>query len=130
MPTRQADVSGARFHSFDSLSVFAVFYGLDWIATVPPTLRLTNEAFGDTAAPMVFGWVVAGHQIGAATAALVAGNLRTLQGNYIEAFSIAGASGVVAAVLALSVGRRPQLQAPAASSSQPRARCAAQLRSA
>jgi sugar phosphate permease len=97
--------------SFYSLSLFTVFYGLDWIATVPPTLRLTNEAFGDTAAPMVFGWVVAGHQIGAATAAMVAGNLRTLQGNYIEAFTIAGSSGVVAAVIALSVGRRRQLTA-------------------
>jgi sugar phosphate permease len=98
--------------SFYSLSVFTVFYGLDWIATVPPTLRLTNEAFGDAAAPMVFGWVVAGHQIGAATAALVAGNLRTLQGNYIEAFTIAGSSGVLAAVIALSIGRRrPQLTA-------------------
>jgi len=98
--------------SFYSLSLFTVFYGLDWIATVPPTLRLTNEAFGDTAAPMVFGWVVAGHQIGAATAALVAGNLRTLQGNYIEAFTIAGSSGVLAAVIALSIGRRrPQLTA-------------------
>src|SRR5215467_9399182 len=48
--------------SLYSLSVFTVFYGLDWIATVPPTLRLTNEAFGDAAAPMVFGWVLAGHQ--------------------------------------------------------------------
>jgi predicted MFS family arabinose efflux permease len=96
--------------SFYSLSLFTVFYGLDWIATVPPTLRLTNEAFGDAAAPMVFGWVVAGHQIGAATAALVAGSLRTVQGNYIEAFSIAGASGVVAAVLALSIGRRREQQ--------------------
>lgn len=98
--------------SFYSLSLFTVFYGLDWIATVPPTLRLANEAFGDAAAPMVFGWVVAGHQIGAATAALVAGNLRTLQGNYIEAFTIAGSSGVLAAVIALSIGRRrPQLTA-------------------
>jgi sugar phosphate permease len=91
--------------SFYSLSIFTVFYGLDWIATVPPTLRLTNEAFGDTAAPMVFGWVVAGHQIGAATAALVAGNLRTLQGNYIQAFSIAGAFGLIASILALNIGR-------------------------
>lgn len=75
---------------------------------MPPTLRLTNEAFGEAAAPMVFGWVVAGHQIGAATAALVSGNLRTLQGNYIEAFSLAGASGLVAVILALSIGRRRQ----------------------
>jgi predicted MFS family arabinose efflux permease len=92
--------------SFYSLSVFSVFYGLDWIATVPPTLRLTNEAFGDAAAPMVFGWIVAGHQIGAASAAMFAGSLRTLQGNYIQAFSIAGALGVVAGMLALSIRAR------------------------
>lgn len=97
--------------SFYSLSVFTVFYGLDWIATVPPTLKLTNQAFGDAAAPMVFGWVVAGHQIGAASAALVAGNLRTLQGNYIQAFSLAGSLGVFASILALSIGRRRQLTA-------------------
>jgi sugar phosphate permease len=90
--------------SFYSLSVFTVFYGLDWIATVPPTLRLTNEAFGDQQGPMVFGWVVAGHQVGAATAALLAGSLRTVQGDYIQAFSVAGAMGLVAALLALSIG--------------------------
>ena len=90
--------------SFYSLSVFTVFYGLDWIATVPPTLRLTNEAFGDSQGPMVFGWVVAGHQIGAATAAMLAGGLRTLQGNYIQAFSVAGTTGLVAALLALAIG--------------------------
>ena len=95
--------------SFYSLSVFTVFYGLDWIATVPPTLRLTNEAFGDSQGPMVFGWVVAGHQIGAATAAMLAGGLRTLQGNYIQAFSVAGTTGLVAALLALAIGshKRP-----------------------
>jgi MFS family permease len=91
-----------------SLSVFSVFYGLDWIATVPPTLRLTNETFGDAAGPMVFGWVVAGHQVGAATAAMVAGSLRTLDGNYVLAFGIAGSTGLVAAVLALFIGARAQ----------------------
>src|SRR5690606_25471631 len=49
------------------LSIFAIFYGLDWIATVPPTLRLATDIFGDRDAPVVFGWIVAGHQIGAAT---------------------------------------------------------------
>ncbi len=51
--------------SFVSLSLFAVFYGLDWIATVPPTMRIANEKFGDKNAPIIFGWVVAGHQLGA-----------------------------------------------------------------
>jgi MFS family permease len=98
-----------------SLSVFSVFYGLDWIATVPPTLRLTNESFGDAAAPMVFGWVVAGHQVGAATAAMVAGSLRTLQGDYVWAFGIAGSTGVAAALLSLFIGARTRAHAaPAA----------------
>ena len=91
--------------SLYSLSVFTVFYGLDWIATVPPTLRLTNESFGDRKGPLVFAWVVAGHQIGAASATMFAGAMRTLQGNYVQAFGIAGASGLVAALLALVIGR-------------------------
>lgn len=53
-----------------SLVLFAVWYGLDWIATVPPTLRLANEAFGRTRAPIVFGWIAGGHQLGAASIAL------------------------------------------------------------
>ena len=89
--------------SLGSLSVFAVFYGLDWIATVPPTLRLTNEAFGDRAAPVIFGWIAAGHQLGAASAAFFAGYMRTLQGNYVDAFIIAGSTGVLAAALALMI---------------------------
>ncbi len=89
--------------SLGSLSVFAVFYGLDWIATVPPTLRLTNEAFGDRDAPVVFGWIAAGHQLGAASAAFFAGYMRTVQGNYVDAFIIAGSTGVLAAALALMI---------------------------
>jgi predicted MFS family arabinose efflux permease len=92
--------------SFYSLGVFTVFYGLDWIATVPPTLRLANEAFGERDAPVVFGWIVAGHQLGAACAAFFAGAMRTVQGDYFYAFIIAGATGVVAAVLALQVRAR------------------------
>ena len=101
--------------SFYSLSIFTVFYGLDWIATVPPTLRLTNEAFGDARGPMVFGWVVAGHQVGAATAAMLAGSLRSVQGNYVQAFSLAGTTGLVAALLALTIGmgRRADTLKPA-----------------
>jgi len=94
--------------SLYSLSIFSVFYGLDWIATVPPTLRLTNEAFGDRDGPVVFGWVVAGHQVGAASATMFAGLLRTIQGNYIQAFAFAGATGVVAALIALAIGRRAE----------------------
>lgn len=100
--------------SFVSLSVFAVFYGLDWIATVPPTVRIANEAFGDKNAPLIFGWVVAGHQLGAACAAFFAGFMRSSQGDYLQAFMIAGATGIVAAVLSLMIGRRPVQPALAA----------------
>ncbi|WP_018184990.1 MFS transporter [Kaistia granuli] len=94
-----------------SLSIFAVFYGLDWIATVPPTVRLANEAFGDSKAPIVFGWIAAGHQLGAASAAYFAGYMRTTQGNYLDAFLIAGATGILAALLSLMISRRqPQLK--------------------
>jgi len=101
------------FTSFDavSLSVFAVFYGLDWIATVPPTLRLANETFGDRDAPIVFGWVLVGHQAGAATAAFGAGILREVQGDYLGAFVAAGAFGLIAAAMALMI-RRPTDKAP------------------
>ena len=63
--------------TFYGLSLFAVFYGLDWIATVPPTVKLTADRFGRERAGIVFGWIFAGHQIGAATAALGAGLSRT-----------------------------------------------------
>jgi MFS family permease len=91
--------------SLMSLSVFAVFYGLDWIATVPPTVRLATEAFGDRDGPIVFGWIGAGHQLGAATAAIGAGVIREQQGQYMEAFIIAGVAGLLAAGASLMVRR-------------------------
>ena len=99
-----------------ALIVFSVFYGLDWIATVPPTLKLTNEAFGERSGPIVFGWIVAGHQVGAAAAAYFGGYMRELQGNYDLAFQLAGMTGIIAACLALlintkSVRRDPEPQA-------------------
>jgi predicted MFS family arabinose efflux permease len=96
--------------SLYSLSIFAIFYGLDWIATVPPTLRLATDAFGDRDAPVVFGWIVAGHQIGAATAAWMGGYMRDSTGSYLTAFVLSGATGLIAAVIALLIKRH---QAPA-----------------
>lgn len=89
------------FISFDatSLTLFAVFYGLDWIATVPPTARLANAAFGEVEAPIVFGWILTGHQLGAAFAAFGAGLIREATGSYTLAFTLAGATGVLAAGL-------------------------------
>ncbi|WP_341896314.1 MFS transporter [Ferrovibrio terrae] len=89
--------------SLVSLSVFAVFYGLDWIATVPPTVRLAVEAFGERDGPVVFGWIAAGHQLGAASAAFFAGWMRVQQGDYMQAFVIAGVTGVVAAGISLLI---------------------------
>ena len=87
--------------SFWQLTLFAAFYGLDWIATVPPTLRLTVDAFGDRDAPILFGWIAAGHQMGAATAALGAGLLRTELDTYWHAFLVAGAACVAIAFVLL-----------------------------
>ena len=87
------------------LLVFAVFYGLDWIATVPPTVRLATDAFGPTRGPLMFGWIAAGHQVGAALTALTAGWVRTTFGDYQAAFWGSGALCLVAAVLALQVRR-------------------------
>lgn len=84
-----------------SLSAFAVFYGLDWIATVPPTVKLANLHFGERDAPIVFGWVLVGHQAGAAAAAIGAGLAREIMGSYQPAFVVAGSLGVLAALVLL-----------------------------
>ncbi len=86
------------------LLLFAVFYGLDWIATVPPTVRLCADVFGRERAGIVFGWVVAGHQLGAAFSAFMAGWLRTTSGTYTLAFMSAGALCLVAAIGVLPIG--------------------------
>jgi MFS family permease len=95
--------------SFESLSIFSVLYGLDWIATIPPTLKLTNQVFGDRDAPIVFGWIAAGHQAGAASAALFAGLLRQIEGAYLQAFVIAGVMALIAAGLSLTIARAPKI---------------------
>jgi MFS family permease len=80
------------------LSLFAVFYGLDWIATVPPTVRLATDNFGRERAPLIFGWVFTGHQIGAAFAAFAAGASRDALATYVPAFEAAGFACLVAAL--------------------------------
>lgn len=92
-----------------ALSFFAIFYGLDWVATVPPTVRLAAERFGPDKAGLVFGWVFAAHQLGAATAAFGAGATRTEFETYLPALYFAGAFCLVAAGLVLSLSRKPQL---------------------
>ncbi|KVD70156.1 MFS transporter [Burkholderia sp. ABCPW 14] len=90
---------------FFGLPLFAVFYGLDWIATVPPTVRLATDAYGKDAAPVVFGWIVAGHQLGAAFAALGAGMLRASLGTYTVASMISGGLCIVGALIVLRINR-------------------------
>lgn len=92
--------------TFYGLSLFAVFYGLDWVATVPPTVKLTAERFGRERANLVFGWVFAGHQLGAACAAYGAGLSRSELDSYLPAFFTAGTLCLIAAALAISIKRR------------------------
>jgi len=87
------------------LPIFAVFYGLDWIATVPPTLKLATNAFGRGRAAVMFGWIVAGHQLGAGITAYLAGLVRTLSLSYDAAFISSGILCILAATLVLFVGR-------------------------
>lgn len=88
--------------SFYGLSLFAVFYGLDWIATVPPTVKIAADRFGDKA-NLVFGWIFAGHQLGAAFAAYGAGFSRTVYDSYLPAFFIAGALCLFAAAFSITM---------------------------
>ncbi|SDB69018.1 MFS transporter [Belnapia rosea] len=100
--------------SLYGLSIFAVFYGLDWIATVPPTVKLAGQAFGRERAPLVFGWIFTAHQLGAAIAALGAGMSRDALASYLPAFFIAGAACLIAALLALAARpARPVAAVPA-----------------
>jgi predicted MFS family arabinose efflux permease len=87
--------------TYSGLSVFALFYGLDWIATVPPTVNITVKVFGRYKANLVFGWIFAGHQLGAATAAMGAGLARTELATYLPAFMAAGALCIIAAGMTL-----------------------------
>jgi predicted MFS family arabinose efflux permease len=95
-----------------SLGAFVAFYGLDWIATVPPTVALATRHFGPERGTIVWGWVFAAHQIGAAVAALAAGAIRDAAGSYDIAFIGAGTLCLGGAVLVLGAGRsRPALGA-------------------
>ncbi|OCT14642.1 MFS transporter [Paenibacillus pectinilyticus] len=92
---------------YTELLVFAVFYGLDWIATVPPTVRIASDIFGKEKAGMVFGWIVVAHQLGASFAAFQAGLLRDWLGSYTVPFTMAGFLCLIAAIMAVRI-RRPQ----------------------
>jgi predicted MFS family arabinose efflux permease len=101
-------------HDQLGLVAFAVLFGLDYIATVPPTVALTVEVFGSQNVGTVYGWVFFSHQAGAALAAFGFGLLREEAGDYVLAFLAAGTLAVAAGVAALSIERtrrRPVLTA-------------------
>lgn len=89
-----------------SMLAFILFYGLDWVATVPPTMALCRRVYG-TSGPVVFGWVFASHQVGAAIAASLAGLARDQLGNYDAAWYAAGALCLAAAAMCLALRPRP-----------------------
>lgn len=91
------------------LIAFIVFYGLDWVATVPPTVALTANAFGRERVGVVFGWIFGAHQLGAAVAAWGAGAARTWLGDYQSAFVTAGLLSLVASglVIRISLDEKP-----------------------
>jgi MFS family permease len=102
------------FSGFDPVAVmvFAVFYGLDWIATVPPTVKLTADTFGPRAT-LVFGWIFAAHQLGAGSVAWLAGIIRTELDSYSLAFQGAGILCVLAALVFLGKPRPRETAAAA-----------------
>jgi len=89
-----------------SLIIFIVVYGLDWVATVPPTIAICNEVFGKKG-PIVFGWVFAAHQVGASIAALAAGVIRDQTGEYTLAWFGAAALCAVAAWISFRIRKAP-----------------------
>ncbi|WP_345943937.1 MFS transporter [Streptomyces sp. SID3212] len=85
---------------------FIIFYGLDWVATVPPTIALCREHYGDDSA-IVFGWVLASHQVGAAIVAFAGGVARDVFGSYDVVWYASGALCAAAALMALVIRRVP-----------------------
>jgi len=87
------------------LIVIMVLFGLDWVATVPPTAILCGRIYGRDLGPIVFGWVFAAHMVGAAVAAAVSGYIRDSAGDYATAWFLAGALAILAALAALFIPR-------------------------
>lgn len=90
-----------------ALLLVLAFYGLDWVATVPPTIALANELFGKERGPVVYGWLFAGHQLGGGIAAVLAGWSRDLTGSFQTAFVVGGITALLAAFACLRIGRHP-----------------------
>jgi sugar phosphate permease len=95
------------------LSLFSIFYGLDWIAGVPPTVRLLTRVVGPERTGIMVAWITVIHQVGGASAAYLGGVLRISFGSYLEAFVLAGVLCFAAALMALLIGLGGRRAAPA-----------------
>jgi len=99
----------------NGLLFFALMYGLDWIATVPPTINLTATRFGRGSVGTLYGWIFFSHMVGASVAAYLGGYLHDMLGDYTAAFLSAALLGVIAAGFSISIQRGRRLEtAPAA----------------
>ena len=94
--------------SFTGLVIFAIIYGLDWFATVPPSMAITADTFGRQNVGKVYGWIFMSHQIGAAIMASTAGAVRDYLGEYNAAFMAGGFIAMIAAGLALQIKTAPK----------------------
>jgi MFS family permease len=106
-------------HDFTGLVFFAIVYGLDWFATVPPSMAITADTFGRKNVGKVYGWIFMSHQIGAAIMASAAGAIRTWLGDYQFAFLSGGVIAIIAAGLALQIKLKPKEAAPPATGAVP-----------
>ncbi len=106
-------------HDFTGLVFFAIVYGLDWFATVPPSMAITADTFGRQNVGKVYGWIFMSHQIGAAIMASAAGAIRTWMGDYQFAFLSGGVIAMIAAGLALQIKLKPREAAPPATGAVP-----------
>ncbi|KAB2332312.1 MFS transporter [Cytobacillus depressus] len=92
--------------SYPMLVAFSVFYGLDWIATVPPTIRLASEYFGKERGAIIYGWVFAAHQVGSGVAAFLGGYFYEVFNGYSITFISAGALCIVATFFVLKFKKK------------------------
>ena len=95
-------------HDFSGLAIFAIVFGLDYIATVPPTAALAVDLFGRRNVGAVFGWVFFAHQVGAALAAYLGGLARATLGDYQFSFLIAAVLAIMGGMMALRIGQGPR----------------------
>jgi MFS family permease len=96
-------------HDYMGLAVFAILFGLDYIATVPPTVALTADTFGRRNVGVVYGWIFCAHQIGAASASWFGGAIRDTYGSYNTAFIVGGGVAIAGGILALGIRRMRQV---------------------